>query len=229
MNKTRRLLNACLLSLLTVLAGCANGRGHSLPYDAWFLGLFSPDYMEVWVETVEVVDIKNQGFLGVMGGTVSMGYPTAFSQGIPTRFKGNPKGWPKRPGSGAGKHVLGADLPRVIYVNWQSLVEPQTYEAYIEIPEEARQIMLKPERSYCNLDGKWITDYRDSLTIGLAPGGIAKVWIRGQCTAPIEVTRVVGKVDPRGPYLGRSGGRYRPLSDISKAYVEKFGVPYGSW
>lgn len=44
-----------------------------------------------------------------------------------------------------------------------------------------------------------------------------------------DLTRVVGRVDPRGPYLGRSGGRYRPLSDISKAYVEKFGVPYGSW
>ncbi|SDL01622.1 DUF2931 family protein [Pseudomonas indica] len=229
MNKTRVLLNTCLLSLLTVLAGCANGRGQSLPYDSWYLNFFSPDYMEAWVETSEVVDIKNRGFSNVLGGVVSSGYPRALSKGIPTEFKGNPKGWPKKPGGGGGKHVIGADLPRVIYVNWQSLVEPQTYEVYIEITEEMRQIMLKPEKAYCNLDGKWITDYRRFLTIGLAPGGIAKVWAQSPCLIPIEVTRVVGKVDPRGPYLGRSGGRYRPLSDISKAYVEKFGVPYGSW
>ena len=227
MNKTRFLLNACLLSLLSVLAGCANGRGHSLPYDSWYLSFFSPDYMEVWVETSEVVDIKNRGFSNVLGGTVSMGYPRAFSKGIPTEFKGNPKGWPARPGAGGGKHVIGADLPRVIYVNWQSLVEPQAYEIYIEIPEETRQIMLKPEKAYCP-DGKWTTDYRDSLTIGLAPGGIAKVWVQGPCLDPIEVTRVVGKVDPRGPWLGESPV-YDELSEESKAYVEKFGVPYGSW
>ena len=228
MNKTRFLLNACLLSLLSVLAGCANGRGHSLPYDSWYLSFFSPDYMEVWVETSEVVDIKNRGFSNVLGGTVSMGYPRAFSKGIPTEFKGNPKGWPTMPGGGGGKHVIGADLPRVIYVNWQSLVEPQTYEAYIEIPEKARQLMLKPEKAYCNLDGKWVTGYRNFLTIGLAPGGIAKVWLQAPCLAPIEVTRVVGKVDPRGPWLGESTV-YDELSEESKAYVEKFGVPYGSW
>ncbi|MBU3058529.1 DUF2931 family protein [Pseudomonas indica] len=220
MNKTRFLLNICLLSLLSVLTGCANGRGHSLPYDAWFLGFGAPSYMEVWIETADVTDIQGRVFRQAMSGTAAIQ--------TPPDNRGNPRGWPKRPGIGAGKLVLGADLPRVIYVNWQSLVEPQTYEAYIEIPEEARQLMLKPERSYCNLDGKWITDYRDFLTIGLAPGGIAKVWVRGQCTAPIEVTRVVGRVDPRGPWQGESP-QYDELSEESKAYVEKFGVPYGSW
>jgi hypothetical protein len=68
MNKTRLLLNICLLSLLSVLAGCANGRGQSLPYDSWYLNFFSPDYMEAWVETSEVVDIKNRGFSNVLGG-----------------------------------------------------------------------------------------------------------------------------------------------------------------
>jgi hypothetical protein len=67
------------------------------------------------------------------------------------------------------------------------------------------------------------------LVINLAPGGIAKVWVRGSCLTPIEVIRVKGVIDPRGPYEGKSGGKYDSLSDESKAYVKEFGVPYGSW
>lgn len=120
-------------------------------------------------------------------------------------------------------------MPKTIYVRWQSLVEPQTYKVLIDIPESTREIMRKREEIFCPFDGKVITDYRNALAIGLAPGGIAKVWVIGPCLTPIEVARVEAKVDPRGPYEGTSGGKHRPLSAISKAYVEKFGVPYGSW
>jgi hypothetical protein len=219
---------ALLVSLL--LSGCAIGAGKSMPYEAWRLGFFAPDYMEVWVETANAVDIKERVFRGAGGGVVSIGYPTAFSgKEIPNTFKGNPKGWPKRPGWGAGRYVMGADLPRLIYVRWQSLVEPQTYEAYIEIPESVRAIMRKGEKAYCNADDKWITDYREAISIGLAPGGIAKAWVLGPCLPPIEIARVEATVDPRGPYEGKSGGRHRPLSATSKAYVEKYGIPFGSW
>ncbi|MGE8150504.1 DUF2931 family protein, partial [Pseudomonas vancouverensis] len=30
-------------------------------------------------------------------------------------------------------------------------------------------------------------------------------------------------------YSGTSNGQHRPLSETSKAYIEKYGVPYGSW
>jgi hypothetical protein len=33
-------------------------------------------------------------------------------------------------------------------VRWQSLVEPQTYEAYIVIPELIQQAMVKPEKAF---------------------------------------------------------------------------------
>ena len=56
------------------------------------------------------------------------------------------------------------------------MAEPQTYKAFIKIPDSVRQIMLKGERVFCRADGKWITDYRNMMVIGLAPGGIAKVW-----------------------------------------------------
>ncbi|CAE6936471.1 conserved protein of unknown function [Pseudomonas marincola] len=218
-----------LLSLLLVLSGCGVLDRQSMPYDEWRVGFFAPDYMEVWIETADVVDVNNLVFRRSGSGSVGLRYPRAFNNGVPQVFKGNPKGWPERPGWGAGKYVAGAALPGLIYVRWQSMVEPQTYEAYIKIPASTREIMRKGEKIYCAPYGKWITDYRKAIVIGLAPGGIAKTWVTGPCLESIEVSRTQATVDPRGPYEGKSNGHYRPLTDISKAYVEKFGIPYESW
>ncbi|MBV4459013.1 DUF2931 family protein [Pseudomonas sp. COR58] len=215
MNKIFHFIVAVLLS------SSALANDSSLPYDAWRLGFSAPNYMEVWIETADVVDIQGQVYRRAMSGTSAIQTPPNNS--------GNPKGWPKRPGWGKGKYVTGADLPKRIYVRWQSLVEPQTYQVAIDIPESTREIMRRKEKVFCAFDGKLITDYREALVVGLAPGGIAKVWVLGPCLPPIEVTRVKAEIDPRGPYEGKSGGEYDSLSDASKAYIDKFGVPYGSW
>lgn len=214
--------------LFVLLGGCASVESRSLPYDAWSLDFFSPDYMEVWIETAGVVDINERVFLRAGSGIPAMGYPRAMSKGVPSEFRGKPAGWREDPG-GKGRYVTGADLPRLVYVRWQSMAEPQTYGAYIEIPESARDTMLKGEKAYCGAVGKWKTDYRKFLTIGLAPGGIAKVWLGGPCLKSTEVTRVQGTISPKGPYGGTSNGKHRPLSEESKAYIDKFGIPYGSW
>ncbi len=178
--------------------------------------------MEVWIETADVVDIRERVFQRAGSGIASVQNPV--------EHKGNPAGWPENPGSGKGKYVTGADLPRLVYVRWQSLAEPQTYEAYIVIPESAREIMRKPEKAFCNFDSKWVTELRKNLVIGLAPGGIAKVWLTGTCLKAIEIARIVGTVNKKGPYQGKNEGRYGlPLEPESRAYVEKFGIPYGSW
>ena len=214
--------------LFVLLGGCASVESRSLPYDAWSLDFFSPDYMEVWIETASVVDINERVFLRAGSGIPAMGYPRAMSKGVPSEFRGKPAGWREDPG-GKGRYVTGADLPRLVYVRWQSMAEPQTYGAYIEIPESARDTMLKGETAYCGAVGKWKTDYRKFLTIGLAPGGIAKAWLGGPCLKSTEVTRVQGTISPKGPYGGTSNGKHRPLSEESKAYIDKFGIPYGSW
>ncbi|GFM80339.1 hypothetical protein PSCICN_10310 [Pseudomonas cichorii] len=178
--------------------------------------------MEVWIETADAVDINNRVFKRAMSGVSSIQ--------TPPNLRGKPKGWPKRPGDGAGKYVYGAELPRLIYVRWQSLAEPQTYQAYIEIPEATREVMLKGERAFCSVTGKWITGYREAITIGLAPGGIAKTWVHGGCLGPIEVSRVQGTIVKKGPYGGASGGYYyRNPNPESQAYIDKFGIPYDSW
>ncbi|EJM24470.1 Protein of unknown function (DUF2931) [Pseudomonas sp. GM21] len=187
----------------------------------WFLGFSAPAYMEVWIETADVVDIQDRVFRGAGGGIASVPKPP--------NNQGTARGWVSSNGGGKGRHVTGADLPRLIYVRWQSLAEPQTYEAYIVISDSAREIMRKSQRAFCRADGKWITDYRDDIGIGLAPGGIAKVWLGGPCLKSVEIARVEGTVNPRGPYEGKSGGKHRPLSETSKAYIERFGIPYGSW
>lgn len=212
-----------------LLSSCNVLGKESLPYDAWRLGFFVPDYMEVWIETADVVDDNKYVFRRVGSGIASIRYPRPLAKKVPSDFSGEPKGWPENPGWGAGKYVRTAGLPKIIYVRWQSMVEPQTYEAYIKIPASTREIMRKGERIYCAPYGKWITDYRKAIVIGLAPGGIAKTWVTGPCLESIEVSRTQATVDPRGPYEGKSNGHYRPLTDISKAYVEKFGIPYESW
>lgn len=211
-----------LLLLVSTLSGCAHGIGKALPYDAWRLGFLAPNYMEVWIETADAVDVHERVYRRAMSGLAAIQTPPASS--------GDPRGWPERPGVGAGKHVIGADLPRLIYVRWQSLAEPQTYEVYIPITAETRQQMLEPEKVTCRANSKPITDYRKALTIGLAPGGIAKAWIMGPCLHPIEVTRVEGQVVTLGPSLGRNAGRYAlSLEPVSKAYIDQHGIPYGSW
>ncbi|EJM24469.1 Protein of unknown function (DUF2931) [Pseudomonas sp. GM21] len=204
-----------------ILAGCSLSFAQLDKKLPWFLGFSAPAYMEVWIETADVVDIQERVFRGAGGGIASVPKPP--------NNQGTAKGWVSSNGAGKGRYVTGADLPRLIYVRWQSLAEPQTYEAYIVIPESAREIMRKPEKAFCRFGAEWITESRDNIGIGLAPGGIAKVWLGGACLEAIEVMRIEGTINPRGPYEGKSGGKHRPLSEISKTYIENFGIPYGSW
>ncbi|MHC8305691.1 DUF2931 family protein [Pseudomonas sp. PB3P13] len=204
-----------------LLSACTFADSQSLPYKAWRLGFSAPAYMEVWIETADVVDIQGQVYRRAMSGNAAILTPANNS--------GDPRGWPKRAGWGKGKYVTGADLPRKIYVRWQSLAELQTYKMEIDVPETTRDMMQKGEDVYCKADGKRIIGYRNAIAVRLVPGGIAKVWVTGPCMTPIEVTTVKAEIDPRGPYEGKSGGEYDSLSEVSKAYVEKFGVPYDSW
>jgi hypothetical protein len=199
-----------------LLGGCAHadkGPG-SLPYKYWRLGFLAPDHMEVWVETADVEDIRGQKFFRVGSGTVSVHLPKDGS--------GDARGW--RENWGAGRYVNGADLPKRLYVRWQSLAEPQTYRIIVEIPERARELMSERLDPPCPA-----SEYREALAIGLAPGGVVKGWVTSTCGKHIEVFHAQAEIEPKGPYLGQSDGEYYFLSDQSKAYIEQHGIPYGSW
>ncbi|WP_313525674.1 DUF2931 family protein [Stutzerimonas kunmingensis] len=210
----RKIFLACVLGLLT---GCTSSQAQpKLPYDTWYAGVIAPDHMEVWVESVDVIDRRGLAYERVNGGVPS--YATTVA------------GWPSHPAEGAGKGVRGIDLPEIIFVRWQSLVEPQTYNVRINIPEWVREEMLKPQAPYCRGQKRVVEGmYRRFITIGLAPGGIAKAWVGGPCLQSIEIGRFEAAISKVGPYGGTSNGEHRPLSDKAKAYIEQHGVPYGSW
>jgi hypothetical protein len=67
------------------------------------------------------------------------------------------------------------------------------------------------------------------ITLGMAPGGIVKVWVGGACLDFKEVGRFQAEIEPLGPYIGKSKGQYIPLEPENKAYIDQHGIPYGSW
>jgi hypothetical protein len=203
-----------VLGLLISLSACANGpRPPKLPYPAWYVGLIAPKHMEVWVESVDVLDQRGFGYFRVHGGVAS--------------YAGEVKGWPN--GGSGGKPINNVDLPEKIYLRWQSLVEPQAYTIGIQIPQWVRDEMIRPERVYCRGSREWIDDYRFAITLGMAPGGIVKVWVGGPCLGFKEVGRFQAKVHPLGPFQNRKGLYYRDPTPEAQAWIEKNGIPYGSW
>ena len=217
-----------LLLFSTVLSSCsANSsltppRAPDLPYRTWEIGLIAPHYMEVWVESVDVVDRRGVVYSRVHGGTASIANPPG--------NRGTPSGWPRRPGAGKTRPMTGIDLPKHIDVLWQSLVEPQTYSVGIDLPEWVRIEMLSPRRIRCRFNGNYIEDYRKVVTIGLAPGGIAKAWLIGDCAEPIEIGRFEGSVHSQGPSQGQTDGRYAlPLAPEAQHYLDTHEIPFESW
>ena len=85
------------------------------------------------------------------------------------------------------------------------------------------------ERVYCQGSQKWKDDYRDMITLGMAPGGIVKVWVGGACLGFTEVGRFQAEIEPLGPYKGKSNGQYVPIESENKAYIDKHGIPYDTW
>lgn len=105
-------------------------------------------------------------------------------------------------------------------------MEPQTYRAILEIPEEARELMLTRTESRV-VPGS--SDYRKAIVIGLAPGGIVRVRVTGPVGQPVDVLCQQAEVEAKGPDLGQYGGRYVTLPAKAKAYIDQHPIPYDSW
>ncbi|WP_058834422.1 DUF2931 family protein [Luteimonas abyssi] len=203
--------------LLVMLPGCVSGTStavRGLPYDAWALRFIAPNYMSAWIEAARVEDMDGRVFPRSGSGTAGISY------------SGSAAGWPATLGASPGRSIIGASLPARIHVRWQSLVEPQTYEATLEIPEEVRALMLTQAPSVRDPNR---SSYRDRLVVGLAPGGAIKVWVSGTLGNPVEVMCAQASVVAGGPDGGRYGGRYVTLPERARPYVEAHPIPYGSW
>ncbi|MHC8401693.1 DUF2931 family protein [Pseudomonas sp. MDT1-17] len=212
-----------LLGALLV-SGCQAGEplsGKNDPKNPWWsLSFVEPTYMKVWVEDTAVEDINGKLFRRTGGGTAASDESAGDAEYA--------RGWSEKISSST-RGVVGAGLPKRIYVRWQSVVEPQTYRAWVDIPEEARQILHASVNERCPSRVAEPANYRAKVYLGLAPGGIVQVWVLDRCMKSIKVARAQAEIEPLGPHLGKSDGNYYPLSEKSKSYVETYGIPYGSW
>jgi hypothetical protein len=185
----------------------------------WALGFVTPYAMDGWVEDSATVDVEGN-FYRRIGSGAAWG-----------RKNGTPgaSGWLVT-GGGNERKVLDAKFPVRIYVRWQSLAEPQTYQGWIEIPDSARKIMRDALTKECvSVPEAAYLDKLASIRIGIAPGGAVQVWALDECRRAINVARGQAEVEPKGPDLGLSHGSYFSLDEGSKRYIEKYGIPYGSW
>ena len=86
-----------IIGVMFALAGCAGRPGVNspqqltpdLPYRTWEIGLLAPNYMEAWVESVDVLDRQGHAYVRVHGGLPSIQNPP--------EGRGNPAA--KRPSS----------------------------------------------------------------------------------------------------------------------------------
>ena len=212
---------ALLLSLL-LLTACKNDPldGRNDPKDdAWSIDFEGPVYMQGWVEYSSVEDVNGRLFRVAGGGIGPDG---------PGMDKEYARGW--RSIGGNIFPVTGADLPKRIFVRWQSIVEQKTYKGWVDIPEYAREIMRGSTSRRCPSWPDHEANYMAAAYIGLAPGGVIRVWVENNCGDNILVARAQADIEPLGPSQGLNQGRYAyPISEPSKRYIERYGIPYGSW
>lgn len=207
-----------------LIAGCQAAEplsGRNDPKNQWWsLSFVEPSYMKVWVEDTAVEDINGKVTRRAGSGAAASSEPEGDAEFA--------RGWSKNISSSI-RGVVGADLPKRIYVRWQSVVESKTYRTWVDIPEEARQLMQASVNERCPATPEEPANYVTMVYLGLAPGGVVQVWVTDKCLKSVKVARAQAEIEPLGPHLGKSGGKYYPQSEKSKRYVEKFGIPYGSW
>ncbi|CAI8917822.1 exported hypothetical protein [Pseudomonas sp. IT-P258] len=130
-----------LVGLLFSLCACAGGpTPPKLPYQSWYVGLAAPRFMEVWVESVDVLDQRGLAFFHVSGGVVS--------------YTGKAEGWHQ--GAGSTMPVNNVDLPDRIFVRWQSLVEPQTYKIGIRMVRNSPRARAGLSRFAASAPPAWL-------------------------------------------------------------------------
>ncbi|MBN7768557.1 DUF2931 family protein [Marinobacter daepoensis] len=170
----------------------------------WYIDVAAPKHYEVWVTDMFLEKSGERSWRQPIG-TVGC------------CWKG-----PRGPsGAGGGMNPF----PELILVNWFSYAEQKHYTKIIQVPEDLQERMREPATYVTQVDVR--SGPRDTMTIGLAPGGTVVVWISNQIGNEIEVMRMQATEVPGDPDDFEVGTRN--YLEKHGDYLREHGVPTEGW
>ncbi|MCR8913565.1 DUF2931 family protein [Marinobacter panjinensis] len=125
----------------------------------------------------------------------------------------------------SGKGGKADPFPELIGMRWFSFAEQKYYAKIIKVPKDLLDRMreLAPYKT----EGDVRTGPRNTMTIGLAPGGLVVVWILNQVGNEIEVMRMRATEVSEDPddFASLTANYLEQHGD----YLEEHGVPTEGW
>lgn len=117
--------------------------------------------------------------------------------------------------------------PEVFLINWFSFAEQQSYEALIKLKNPDGIVEKMKEPAPFESFGKLAVRPRDTLALGLAPGGTVVIWIMNRGENAIEVGRYkASRVETHPEYYREITERYfRDHGD----YIREHGIKTEGW
>jgi len=116
-------------------------------------------------------------------------------------------------------------FPNYIGIQWFSFTEQKFYQRLISIPQEWRSLMEVPALYKTSL-GEFEAP-RDTLTLGLAPGGEIVVWIMNQIGNEIEIARLQANEIEGEAFRYKT--RTKDYLNEHGDYLKEHGIPLDGW
>ncbi|WP_228739323.1 DUF2931 family protein [Marinobacter arenosus] len=197
-----RLRKVLIIGIAILIGGCSTVSNSETV--VWYFQVAAPQRYEVWVEHLELEAS------GVRHWRQAPGIVSCCWQG-----EGGPR----------GKGGRMEPFPDYIGIEWFSYAEQVFYQRLVSLPEEWKEHMLElaPQK---NAHGE-VYKPRNTLVLGLAPGGEIVIWIKNQLGNEIEIARLqANKIDgDASNYQSRS----RDYLERHGEYLKKHGIPLEGW
>jgi len=200
-------VSLCVLLLL----GCSEQREPEAPIQGpnsayRSIGVVAPEHYDVWVDKFFIESLSE-----------NVGWRRPF--GIVTCC------WKSPPLSRAEWQTT----PELFLIRWFSFAEQQSYEAVIRLENSAEIVERMKEPAPYERYGKTMIEPRDTLVLGLAPGGTVVLWIMNGAENAIEVGRYKAK-----PYNHKKEGEdytRRTESYLKRQgdFLQENGIRYNGW
>lgn len=228
MNLPQSIFTACLL---ISLAGCSTGKTPSaasdpgqtewgykkLPYDKWKFLFIYPKALPALATRALMVD--------------GAGYVTAYQYVDATRPSNVSVGrWNDHLGGTQAYFNHGKALPLMLRFCWDSVIDKKSYETLVLFKQGTWQQMTT---LYTDSYRPGETYYRDTMIIGLAPGGKVSVWLgdRGDpvvAQSDAKITTVSGEKMEMCRGVTKHPDGYVYYGDTPD-FIKGKTYPYGSW